>query len=362
MYNDPFKKMDLNFGEDNKEPNDKVPELSPNNPAHTQEMVLPKDPISLLNEKSKDADEITLEGSINNTVEVKVEEKPTPIEESINVSQVNNQVENPIMEDQTKPKTVNTISIENEDELEKSKFETQLNKQIENNKSENTNLNPTSNLGSNDFSMNENLSAGNYNHTMDKTLEFLIQSDSSNVKEVEVDQKKTKKQKEKIAKKHRTISFIWAFIAVLSILFGADAIITFAGDIKNIINKQSNDESIFMPIINSIMSSGEALLFSFFIVFSMIKYSSNHKIWIKWWDETEPERIRVAIAKEKEDNTRFLTRINALGLYYTHVPKEANSDAELLSQLRSENKILSQMIDKEEQRRKEAKKASEEKK
>ncbi len=361
MFNDPFKKMDLNFGDENKnEPSDKVPELSPNNPAHTQEMVLPKDPISLLDQKSKDTDEITLEGSINNTVETKVEEKPTtpPIQQEVsNIPEFKVNVE-----EQVKPKTVNTISLENEDDLDRVKFETQLNKQIESNKSENTNLNPTSNLNSGDFSMNENLSAGNYNHTMDKTLEFLIQNDSSATPEVEVEKKQTKKQKEKIAKKHRLLSFLWVFIAVLSIIFGADAIITFAGNISDVIEKQNNDESIFKPVIQSILSSGEALLFSFFIIFSMIKYSFNHKVWIKWWDETEPERIKVAITKEKEDNTRFLTRINALGLYYTHVPKDAKSDAELLSQLRSENKILSQMIDKEEQRRKEEKKTSSEKK
>lgn len=338
--NDDFKKMDLDFGEE-KKPSEKLPEINPTNPAHTQEMVLPKDPTSILDKKNDD-NEITLEGSINHTVEVQqpvVQQNNFATTETVKESESNT------------PKTINTIELDNEKSIDETKLNSELNSEIEKNKLEN-------NKDANEFSMNDRLTAKSYEPTMDKTLEFIIQNDPSAKVDLQKDIKVDAKKKEKFARRRRLISHLWVVICVLSIMFGISSIWTFAEDVKTVIDQMQNDEGWILSMLNAILHSAEALLFIFFIVFSMIKYSLNHKIWIKWWDETEPQRVTKWIAEEKNINVKLLQRVNALGLYYTHVNKESKSDHELLSNLREENKTLNDMIKKEEQRKKEAAKAS----
>ncbi len=198
-----------------------------------------------------------------------------------------------------------------------------------------------------------------HSQPMDKTLEFIIQNDPVKT-DLTIDEKKEAKQAEKKARKHRRISFIWIFIAVLSILYGIDSLWTFASNINELIGHIKEDASIWKittDVFVALIHSFEAVLFGFFIAFSAMKYKANHKPWIKWWDDTEPLRVAAEIKKEKEKYTKHIERVNALSLYYTPVNKESHSDHELLSNLKAENKVLAGMISNEESRRKDAAKA-----
>ncbi len=191
----------------------------------------------------------------------------------------------------------------------------------------------------------------NVEKSMDKTLEFIIQNDPMNA-DLTVDEKQEQKIQMKKAYKHRKISFFWIFIAILSILFGMEILLSYAKDIKNLIDAVQNDSGLFVPIIWVVVNVFEPLLFGFFIIFSMIKYQKNHKVYIKWWDDTEPLRIKEGIEKEKELNLKHLQRFNALGLHNTYTRMVASNEAEELHNWKDENKFLQKKIEEEEKRRK----------
>ncbi len=196
--------------------------------------------------------------------------------------------------------------------------------------------------------------------SMDKTLEFIIQNQPIDT-DLTVDAKKQAKLEEKKAYAHRRKSYIWVVICLLTILYGIGAIFTFGQHLADVIDAFKTNDAWALDLTLTILYSIEAFLFIFWIGFAMIKYNQNHKPWMKWWDDTEPLRITKWIKEEKELNVKYLQRINALGLYYTHVNKESTSDHQTLSHLREENKILSDMINKEEKRRAEAAKANKKK-
>ncbi len=313
--NDPFKKMDLNFDPtveakvEPKESEENKPQT--NNVFNAQEQV---------NQFKNDS-------NLNN----QQEQKPEPVVESKTVSSFSFDEEKRI-ENNNEPliDSFGNIQQNNEGGLSNEELERRL---------------------------NQNKPEAN---SMDKTLEFIIQNDPVTNTDLDVDEKTKAAQEEKKARKHRRFSYYWVIICILSIIFGFSSIWAFGHDISDIVSSirdysNDGDTSIWNIIVDfliAIADSFEALLFIFFIVFSMRKYSLNHKPWTKWWDDTEPIRIKNWIKEEKEMNVKHLERVNALGLYYTHTNKEANSDHEKLTNLRKENKLLHDMISKEENRRK----------
>ncbi len=314
--NDPFKKMDLNF-----------------------------DPTVEAKIEPKPSEENKSETTITNSSLSSNEQVNAFRNEALN----NEPKQEPVVES----KTVSSFNFNNEDKIDsviENKEEPIIdsfgNIQQNNTQPNNEDLNRPQNTSS--------------THSMDKTLEFIIQNDPVQNTDLTVDEKTKAAKEEKQARKHKRISHYWVVICVLSMIFGFTAIWAFAGDIQTIISsikdhRNDGDTSVWNITVDffyAFLDSFEALLFVFFIVFSMKKYSQNHKPWVKWWDDTEPIRIANWIKEEKATNVKHLERVNALGLYYTHTNKEANSDHELLTNLKKENKLLHDMISKEENRRK----------
>lgn len=199
--------------------------------------------------------------------------------------------------------------------------------------------------------------------SMDKTLEFIIQNDPINAP-VEESVNIGSKTEAKKAKKHRRYSHYWVFLSFLSIIFGAESIYVFASNIFEFLGAVNPDEGdpvvwdaikfFFLTLLHFF----EAFLFIFFIIFTMKRYAVNHKKYTKWWDDTEPLRIREWIKEAKTQKINLINRVNVLGLYYAPVEKETHSDHELLELLKFENSRLAEIIAKEEKRREEQSKGN----
>lgn len=281
--NDPFKKMDLNF--------DPTQETKVSIEEKKEEIKTP------IEEKTTPTPEPVVQQP-----KPIVEEKPTPIVEPIIEEKPK------VIDEQDLPKTVSKLDLEQPVEQPKQQDSTT---------------------------------------SMDKTLEFIIQNDPINT-DLTVDDAVEAKKYEKMAKKKRRISFFWVFIAFLTIIFSAVTIINYAGIIKEYIDILSNDSStwkiIEFTILRVILQGFEPLLYIFFILLSMTKYHNNHKVYVQWWDDTEPLRVAEELKKEKELNTKYIQKFNALDLHNTYTRQHSDNDHEELANLKDENKYLLKKI------------------
>lgn len=188
---------------------------------------------------------------------------------------------------------------------------------------------------------------------LDKTLEFVPQDGDM---DIQVDEKKAAKKLEKKAYKHKRTAYYWIFICVLSIIFGITSIVGFTNNVLDFVSEITAEEINFWgattTFFKAFLNSFEALLFIFFIIFSLAKFRENRKPWTQWWIDTEPIRIAEALKKEIEINNKNRSRANSLAIPYMPIVYTGTTNKEELEHFKKENATLTSLIKKEEQNRK----------
>ncbi len=196
----------------------------------------------------------------------------------------------------------------------------------------------------------QNIQQQNQTNFNNENQRMTLNENQNSFKNDEIEDKHKKLEKESNAKKHRRISYQWIAILLLSIVFGFTSIWNFGQDIANIIDKLSDDNSNFWSNLSAFLSmfldSFEAVLFIFFIIYSLKRYLINRKPWIDWWVETEPERIRLELKKEINLNNKLRERVNELSIPFLPRTYDGTTEKDKAEFLKEENKDLERAIKK----------------
>lgn len=147
-------------------------------------------------------------------------------------------------------------------------------------------------------------------------------------KSVETEAPKVKKQKEPkeekepkqpktrqpktIARRSLERAICWIIVLVLSLFFGGDAIWQFVEKLLDFIDATSDDAleatRLFFVALAYIF---EAILFTFFIIYSIIKMIINLKPWVAYRKETEGDRYDVKISKARTAEKKLIGKLDA---------------------------------------------------